>query len=245
MTSGKSQKLLTHALEDYLETIQKFVDEKGFARVRDICEARKVKSGSVSPAMKRLSEMGMIHHHQGEFITLTPEGEAFARRTQARHDILIRFFKDFLMVDAKQAEEDSCAIEHHLSDASMDALTRLFEFLQNCPEGKSDYLSRFHECPIINHKVDGCDHRCQNSPGKTSDKGDKSKPLVMMVVGEKGQVRLVDAKGELRSKLLNMGLLPGTDVEMDRIEKGKSIRLLINHHPVTLNIKESEAIWVE
>ena len=92
MPSTESNKNLTNALEDYLETIQHFVDEKGFARIRDICDARGVKSGSASPAVKRLSEMGLIHHQQGEFITLTSKGEAIARRTQVRHDLLVRFF---------------------------------------------------------------------------------------------------------------------------------------------------------
>lgn len=241
---SEAVKTLTHALEDYLETIQQFVDEKGFARVRDICEARGVKSGSVSPAMKRLSEMGLIRHQQGEFVTLTPEGQAIARRTQARHDLLIRFFKDFLRVEARQAEEDACAMEHHLSDASMDRLVRLFEFMQNCPEGRSEFLERFHDCPIVNHTRRVCDHGCRSEDRGREETGMKGRPLTSLKVGEKGSIVRIDDIGDLRLKLLDMGLLPDTEVEMDRHDPEKGVRLLLNRHPVVLSVAEARTILV-
>ena len=244
MTSLLPDKSLTHALEDYLETIQQFVDEKGFARVRDICEARGVKSGSVSPAMKRLAEMGLTHHRQGEFITLTREGEAIAQRTQARHDLLVRFFKDFLRVDYAQSEEDACAIEHHLSDASMDRLTRLFEFLQNCPEGHEDFLERFHGCPIVNHISKVCDHRWRKDGGRGHG-ATKRKPLTVLKPGERGLVARIDAKGETRWKLLNLGLLPDTEMEMDRNDAARGVRLLVNHHPITLTANEARKVLLQ
>ena len=243
MTSNKSDKALTHALEDYLETIQQFVDEKGFARVRDICDARGVKSGSVSPAMKRLSDMGLIHHQQGEFVTLTARGEVIARRVQARHDLLIRFFRDFLRVEKKQAEEDACAIEHHLSDASMDGLTRMFEFLQNCPEGSGAFLQRFHDCPIVNQEKGVCDHRC--TLGVSGHGALPGRLLTTLKVGERGMVVRVEAGADLRRKLLNMGILPDTEVEVDRTEPDKGVRLLINRHPVRLSLEEAEAVVLE
>jgi DtxR family transcriptional regulator, Mn-dependent transcriptional regulator len=244
MPSKPAANQLTHALEDYLETIQHFVDEKGFARVRDLCEARGVKSGSASPALKRLADLGLINHRKGEFVTTTKEGESIARRTQARHDLLIRFFQEFLRVEPSQALEDACAIEHHLSDASMDKLTRLFEFLQNCPEGQNEFLARFHDCPIINHAKTPCTHHCKNHPGK-GPMPSKGRPLHNLKVGELAQVVRVEAIGETRKKLLNLGLIPDAKVEIDRHDPEKGIRLLLNSHPVRLTTSEARSILVE
>ncbi|MBM4373322.1 MAG: metal-dependent transcriptional regulator, partial [Deltaproteobacteria bacterium] len=91
MTAAGNISELTPALEDYLETIFELVQERKVARVRDIAEARSVKAGSVSPAMRRLADLGLIRYHQREFIDLTEQGEEEARRVMARHRVLRRF----------------------------------------------------------------------------------------------------------------------------------------------------------
>lgn len=242
MSSIERKLNLTNALEDYLETIQHFVDEKGFARVRDICEARSVKSGSASPAVKRLAEMGLIHHQQGEFITLTEEGEAIARRIQVRHDLLVRFFSDFLRVEAAQAEADACAIEHHLSDQSMDQLTRLFEFLQNCPEGQGDFLKNFHTCPIVSSAKGACKSLCEKHNRPKGVAISKGHPLDELEVGQSGRIARIGADEERRRRLLNLGFIPGAIVEMDRAKNGKHFRCLLNGHIVYLDKKDANAV---
>jgi len=94
MSDHKMQPDLTGALEDYLETIYELVRDRKLARVKDIAKARGVKSGSVSPAMRRLSDLGYIKYVEREFIDLTPTGERAARRIYARHQLLKRFFTD-------------------------------------------------------------------------------------------------------------------------------------------------------
>ena len=128
--------ILTDSLEDYLETVYELVRDKKFARVKDIAQARGVRPGSVSPAMRRLAEMGLIEYVRREYIGLTPEGEERARRILARHQLLTRLFEDFLQMNHAAAEEEACAMEHSLSDEAMDQLVRFFEFLQLCPQAK-------------------------------------------------------------------------------------------------------------
>ena len=75
---------LTGALEDYLETIYELVRDHKFARVRDIAKARGVRAASVSPAMKRLSDLGLIRYVRREYIDLTEQGEEEARKGRER-----------------------------------------------------------------------------------------------------------------------------------------------------------------
>jgi len=81
--------LLTRSLEDYLETIYILIRDRKVARVKDIAAARDVKMSSVTPAMHRLDDLGYIVYRQREFIELTEKGEKLARKTMARHDLLV------------------------------------------------------------------------------------------------------------------------------------------------------------
>ena len=71
---------LTPSLEDYLETIYLLQQGTSEARVRDIATARDVKASSVSPALKRLADMGYLSYIQRESIRLTETGKIAARR---------------------------------------------------------------------------------------------------------------------------------------------------------------------
>ena len=245
MASDSGPKTLTHALEDYLETIQQFVDQKGFARVRDICKARGVKSGSVSPAMKRLADMGLIVHAQGEYVTPTREGELIARRVRARHDLLLRFFHDILGVEDAQAEADSCAMEHHLSDTSMERLTRLFEFIQNCPQGRTDFLKRFHSCPMTNGVATACDHTCQYRNRHLAGSLPQSSALSNLEPGQTALVSRIDAEEDVRTGLLNRGFLPNVPVEMVSNVKGNRVQVVLGGHQVRLSSEEADCVKVK
>lgn len=123
--------VLTPALEDYLESIFLLAKDCGHARVRDIANARTVKAASVSPALKRLSDLGYVTYERREYITLTPAGEAAARQVYARHVMLHRFFHEILGMEANAAEHEACELEHSLSDEGMLRFFTFFERLIN------------------------------------------------------------------------------------------------------------------
>ena len=100
---------LTPSLEDYLETIYLLQQGTSEARVRDIATARDVKASSVSPALKRLADMGYLSYIQRESIRLTETGKIAARRIYARHVLLFQFFHDILGMPADKAREEGHA----------------------------------------------------------------------------------------------------------------------------------------
>lgn len=137
--------MLTPSLEDYLETIYEQVRDQKVARVRDIAKARGVQAGSVSPAMRRLADMGYIRYIQREYIDLTPAGESEALRVLTKHRLLSKFFEDILKMPKRIAESDACAVEHSISSEGIAHLLRFVEFIQICPDGQS-FLESFHNC---------------------------------------------------------------------------------------------------
>jgi DtxR family Mn-dependent transcriptional regulator len=240
---------LTPALEDYLETIYLIVRERKLARVKDIADMRGVKPGSVVPALRRLSGLGLIRYEQREFIDLTSEGEREARKTLTRHELLRRFFEEILQIPSSNAHDDACAMEHYLSDEGVDRLTRFFEFITRCPQGESDFIERFHRCPIVNPGQGECEQhcRCQEEgcgPGGRGWAG--SQALSKLSPGESAVVSLVDAGGTRRRDLLDRGLLPGTRVTVEATgEEDGRIRIRVQGRTTTIAADEASCVFVE
>ncbi len=143
--TGEKRLELSASLEDYLETIYTLIQEKKVARVRDIARARGVRAGSVSPAMRRLADLGLLKYEQREYIDLTEEGERQALRVVMRHRMLTRFLVDVLSMTEAAAEPDACAMEHNMSDEAMRRLTGLMEFLQENPQVAANFLAKVRD----------------------------------------------------------------------------------------------------
>ncbi len=235
---------LSSALEDYLETILLLVRERGFARVRDIAKARNVKAGSVSPALRRLDEAGLVHYVQREYVSLTESGEEAARRVLARHDILTRFFTEVLRMAPEAAEREACAMEHSLSVEGMDGFARFFEFLTVCPEGQADWLHRFHQCARLNDDEGACRGNCKHHSG-AGHRAPATRSVADLAPGEEAEVTQVRAHGAVRQRLLDMGLLPQTTVRLERVAPtGDPLWIRLQGTELALRRKEAEAVLV-
>lgn len=112
--------------EDYLEMILMLTEQKGFARSIDIAAGLSVSKPSVSFAMKQLRENGYITMDKDNCIHLTESGGEIARRIYARHKVLTRFLLQ-IGVDEKTAREDACKIEHDISTATFEAISKFVQ----------------------------------------------------------------------------------------------------------------------
>jgi len=97
--------------EDYLEAILTLREKHGSVRSIDVANDLSVSKPSVSIAMKKLRENGLISMDADGHITLLPEGETIARRVYERHELLTRFFIK-LGVPQEIAAADACKVEH-------------------------------------------------------------------------------------------------------------------------------------
>lgn len=238
-----SRSELTTALEDYLETIFELIRDKPVARVRDIASARGVKAGSVTPAMRRLADLGYVEYGQREYIQLTPLGEREARRIYARHQLLTRFFAEVLALPEDEAQENACAMEHSLSDQAMDRLVRFFEFVGACPACPEKILDLFHMCSLVHPNTD-CSHFCTAEPWDL-DKTEEIMSLSKLKPGHKATVKKVNGKGAIRQRLLDMGILPEVVVEVERVApSGDPIWIKLQGFQLSLRLKEADTVLV-
>lgn len=248
MSSAAATFQLTAALEDYLETIYELVRDRKIARVRDIAKARDVKASSVSPALRRLAELGLVRYEQREFIELTEEGETTARRIYARHQVLTSFFEEVLNLPAPVARQDACSMEHHLSDEAMDRMVRFFEYMRSCPNASPEFIARFHRCARVNQASEECAHTCPNQPAGASHAAAEEKvmSLVDLRPGQAGIIRQVNAQGAVRQRLLDMGVLPDERVRVERVAPaGDPIWVKLGGYQLSLRKKEAESIVLE
>lgn len=119
----KSKILITGVLEDYLETIYLLQKSSPVVRVKDIAKKYNVKASSVTPAMKRLSEAGLIDYQQREYILLTKIGEELACKVYSKHELLFSFFNKILKIKKSTAYKDACLIEHNISSETYKKLS--------------------------------------------------------------------------------------------------------------------------
>ena len=107
----------------YLETILVLTKKNGYVRAIDVGEYMGYSKPSVSRAVGVLREGGFITVNRDGAIALTEKGREVAEKIYERHAVLTRFLVS-LGVDPAIATEDACKMEHHISDASIEAIKR-------------------------------------------------------------------------------------------------------------------------
>ncbi|MBE7036832.1 MAG: metal-dependent transcriptional regulator [Ruminococcaceae bacterium] len=118
--------IIKESAENYLEAIFMLHKEKGYVRSIDIANELGVSKPSVSVAMKNFREEEYIIIDAEGNISLTEKGLAVAERVYERHQIIAKALIA-IGVDEATAYEDSCKIEH---DISQETFEKLKEFLK-------------------------------------------------------------------------------------------------------------------
>lgn len=112
---------IKESAENYLETVYIIKLKKGSVRSIDVANYLGFSKPSVSVAMKNFREEGYILTDADGSITLTEKGQEIAERMYERHQIIAKALMA-LGVDEDTAYEDSCKIEHDISDLSFEKI---------------------------------------------------------------------------------------------------------------------------
>jgi len=131
------------SMEDYLEAIGMLEDEHGLVRVTQLSDALNVRKPSVTAAVGRLTQEGLVVHEKYGSVELTPRGKAVADDVWRRHEALWIFLAEILGVSEEMAEEDACKLEHYLSPDATERLARFVEFVLEGEKGRPPWLDDF------------------------------------------------------------------------------------------------------
>lgn len=115
---------LTATMEGYLETIFELSQDEGSARLTDIATKLSVSKATANRAVSVLVDMSLVVGGKYRTVTLTDTGKLMAQRICGKHASIERFLIDVLHVEPTVAQADACAVEHILSDESLNAIRR-------------------------------------------------------------------------------------------------------------------------
>ena len=118
---------LSPSLEDYLESIYVIKKEQDIVRATELAKRLNVSLPSVTEAVKKLSKKKLLKYKKYGDIVLSAEGKSIAKGVYHKHNLLLNFFICKLKVSKNIAERDACRIEHMLSPATLDKLTKFLD----------------------------------------------------------------------------------------------------------------------
>src|SRR6478735_8066661 len=118
-----------HAEENYLKAIYKLTERnKDGAYTNDIAYELNVKPGTVTEAIKKLSELGLINYEKYKAVTLTKTGRQVAVKTIRKH----RLWEVFLVEKLGFKWDEIHPMAEELEHIAFEELTeRLAVFLGN------------------------------------------------------------------------------------------------------------------
>ena len=122
--------LIKESAENYLEAILMIEKQKGYVRSIDVANELNFSKPSVSVAMKNFREDGYINVDADGNISLTKKGLKIAERIYERHQLIASLLIS-LGVDKDTAFDDSCKIEHDLSEESFNKIKEFYEKNKN------------------------------------------------------------------------------------------------------------------
>ena len=119
---------ISRRAEDYLRSIYEIVEQKGFARVKDVANDLDVKPSSVVEMVGKLHKMGLVLYEKYGGIRLTKEGTEIAKAIKKRHETFRRFL-EIILVPEDIALRDAHILEHMLHPKTVQQFSRFVEFI--------------------------------------------------------------------------------------------------------------------
>ena len=109
--------------EDYVELIEKLIQETGEARAVDLAARLGVSQVTVGKTIKRLVREGYVTSEPYRSIHLTAKGRKLAKESEHRHLVVLEFLVK-IGVPKATAEIDAEGIEHHVSEHTLRAMQK-------------------------------------------------------------------------------------------------------------------------
>ena len=229
---------LTESLQDYLLEIYIIKTKKPVVRLKDVAKRRNVKPPSVVGVLKELAKIGFITHEYYGYIELTEAGIDEATKLYERHKMLCKFLHDVVGIDEDLSEKDAHKIEHDLHRETVSRLAKFVEFIERSRAiGEDDWIENLRK--FMN----------TGEFQKSHKEGDKKMELKLseLKVGRKAKiVRIESGIGSLKTRLLDMGAVPGTEIRVEKVAPLRDpIDILIKDYHLSLRKEEAEKIIVE
>lgn len=210
--------------EDYLSAIYKFRDSDGEIKAVEIAERLSISNAAVTDMLKKLSRDGYVNYKKYKGITLTRDGESYAKNMVRRHRIWEVFLHQVVDLPWDKVHEEAEKLEHSSSDELVNRLEEMLNFPEYDPHGD----------PI------------PGKDGKTP-KAKKAVPLSSLQPNEEAEViRVNDFDSELLTYITRLGIeLDKKITVIERLEFDNSMLIKINRKEINISKKIAANIFVK
>ncbi|MDR2765949.1 MAG: metal-dependent transcriptional regulator [Holosporaceae bacterium] len=136
---------LSPSQENYLKEVYIGVSRSGYAKMTRIAKALGVKKSSVNAAMNLLSERELINYAPYNQVTMTERGKEIAEKLLLKYETMIGFFTEILKLEQAEAIENSCRMEHIMSEELFKRITMFYEFTKKLHADNPKYAKQFDD----------------------------------------------------------------------------------------------------
>jgi DtxR family Mn-dependent transcriptional regulator len=119
---------VTERAEDYLRTINKIIDQQGFAKTGDIASELNIKPASVVEMLNKLQKLNLVIHEKYGEVKLTKNGLSIAEAIKKRHDTFLKFL-EIILVPHEVAIRDANILEHKLDYKTILQFAKFVDFM--------------------------------------------------------------------------------------------------------------------
>lgn len=147
---------ITHSVAHHLTAISELTREQGYARVTDVARFLGITRGSASLTLKSLKEKDYVLEDHNKFVSLSEEGRRIVDSVLVKRAVVIKFLRDVLHVDARQAEVDACKVEHLFSMETGEKLLHFVMFLLSDKPLAREFLEAFWNEKALCHELGKC-----------------------------------------------------------------------------------------
>ena len=116
--------MISSSLEEYLRNMYILNKKQGSIRVTDVANNMNCSKPSVNKALKNLKEKNLVTYEAYGEISLTPEGEEYAKKIIESYDIVFVFLKDVLGLNENLAESEAEKLKSDMSDVTINKLVK-------------------------------------------------------------------------------------------------------------------------
>lgn len=220
--------MVAHSVHDYLFAISLLTSPVGACGVvtsdvptlaAHVARALGVSRPAAGEMLRRMEEAGQIERGPDKRIVLTRQGRAEADRIVAHHRIVERFLADVLGYTAGESHTLALAVRTSFPDDAVERLRRLVTPATTCPHG----------WPF--------------EPGTGIELAPDLVALSALRAGERREVAaLAEHDGELLTRLCDLGLAPGREVEV--VERGADLTVAVEGSLLALGAHEAAGVLV-
>jgi DtxR family Mn-dependent transcriptional regulator len=204
---------MSNSSEEYLEALYTLTQDGKKATTSEISRRLNVTPASVTEMLKKLADAGYVSYSPYQGVTLTEEGLRIAGKMVRKHRLLERFLHDVLKIGKDKVHREACEMEHALSDETERAMCQTLKAPWKCPDDDN-------VIPPCDLGFASC-AECRRWRGKNLEDAGKRDanlvPVAALKENQGGSVAFIRGDNKILRRLLDMGLTPGTRVDVTRV----------------------------